>query len=187
MILQVIVDISTNDVDRAFDYEGEDMPIGSRVAVDFGNQRLIGFVIGKKEQSEYPNLKIAKYLDTPISSEQLELLYFMREAYHLRYIDALRLFVPAKLREERDPEFTRAFMRIDDERSLDELCAAVGKNAKKQLEALKYLASEGGQFLSVMTAKFGVSAIKGLRDKNVVIMSAVHERSAPMNTLSKSK
>lgn len=187
MILQVIVDISTNDVDRAFDYEGEDMPIGSRVAVDFGNQRLIGFVIGKKEQSEYPNLKIAKYLDTPISSEQLELLYFMREAYHLRYIDALRLFVPAKLREERDPEFTRAFMRIDDERSIDELCAAVGKNAKKQLEALKYLASEGGQFLSVMTAKFGVSAIKGLRDKSVVIMSAVHERSAPMNTLSKSK
>ena len=67
MILQVIVDISTNDVDRAFDYEGEDMPIGSRVAVDFGNQRLIGFVIGKKEQSEYPNLKIAKYLDTPIA------------------------------------------------------------------------------------------------------------------------
>lgn len=45
MILQVIVDISTNDVDRAFDYEGEDMPIGSRVAVDFGNQRLIGFVL----------------------------------------------------------------------------------------------------------------------------------------------
>ncbi len=38
-----------------------------------------------------------------------------------------------------------------------------------------------------MTAKFGVSAIKGLRDKSVVIMSAVHERSAPMNTLSKSK
>ncbi|MCM1455386.1 MAG: primosomal protein N', partial [Bacteroides sp.] len=185
MILQVIVDISTSDVDRTFDYEGDDMPLGSRVAVEFGSKRLIGFVIGKKEKSDFPNLKRAKYLDTPISSEQLELLYFMREAYHLRYIDALRLFVPSKLREERDPEFTRAYMRIDDERNLDELCEAVGKAAKKQLEALKYLAANGGQFLSVMTAKFGVSAVNGLRDKNVVVMSAVHERSTPMSTLDK--
>lgn len=182
MILQVIVDISTNDIDRTFDYEGEDMPLGSRVAVEFGSKRLIGFVIGKKDASEFSNLKKAKYLDTPINPKQLELLYFMRQAYHLRYIDALRLFVPSKLREERDPEFTRAFMQIDDSRTLEELLAVVGKNAKKQIEALKFL-SAGGQFLTLMTARFGVSAVKGLREKGVVKMLAIHERTTPMNTL----
>lgn len=182
MILQVIVDISTNDIDRTFDYEGEDMPLGSRVAVEFGSKRLIGFVIGKKDTSEFSNLKKAKYLDTPINPKQLELLYFMRQAYHLRYIDALRLFVPSKLREERDPEFTRAFMQIDDSRTLEELLAVVGKNAKKQIEALKFL-SAGGQFLTLMTARFGLSAVKGLREKGVVKMLAIHERTTPMNTL----
>lgn len=187
MILQVIVDISTNDIDRTFDYEGEDMPLGSRVVVEFGSKRLIGFVIDKKTKSDFPNLKRAKYLDTPISAEQLELLHFMRRAYHLRYIDALRLFVPAKLREERDPEFTRTFLQADDSRSLDELTDVIGKNAKKQIEAINFLHSNGGQFLSLMTARFGVSAIKGLREKGVVTESAIHERTSPMSTLAREK
>ena len=185
MILEVIVDISTSEIDRTFDYEGEDIPIGSRVAVEFGKKRLIGFVIGKKDKSEYSNLKQAKYLDTPISSEQLELMHFLREAYHLRHIDVLRLFVPSKLREERDPEFTKKYLRIDDERTLDELCEVVGKAAKKQLDAIKYLASNSGEFLSVMNVKFGVSAVNGLREKGVVIESSVHERSTPLQTLNK--
>ena len=113
MILEVIVDISSSEIDRAFDYEGVDCPIGSRVVVEFGRQHLIGFVIGKKESTNYNKaLKPAKYLDTPINSEQLALMDFMRESYNLRHIDVLRLFVPAKLREERDPEFTRIFLTV---------------------------------------------------------------------------
>ena len=50
MILEVIVNISNSDVDRTFDYEGDDVPIGSRVVVEFGKKRLIGFVIGKKRK-----------------------------------------------------------------------------------------------------------------------------------------
>lgn len=183
MILEVIVDISNSEVDRSFDYQGQDMPLGSRVAVEFGKKRIIGFVIGKKESSALANLKEAQYLDTPISSEQLELLYFLRRSYNLRYIDVLRLFVPAKLREEKDPEFSRKYLSIDDERPLDALISVVGSRALKQLEALKYLAANGGQFLSVMLAKFGSSAVNGLREKGVVIESNVHERSAPMGTL----
>ena len=145
MILEVIVDISTDNVDRCFDYLGEDVPLGSRVAVEFGKKQLIGFVIGKKETSEFSRLKWARYIDTPISSEQLELLNFMRTAYDLRYIDALRLFVPAKLREEKDPEYSRKYLSVDGARTLEELCATVGSRAPKQLEALKYIAANGGQ------------------------------------------
>ena len=118
MILEVIVNISNSDVDRPFDYEGDDVPIGSRVVVEFGKKRLIGFVIGKKEKSEFSDLKRAQYLDSPISPEQLGLMNFMRKTYNLRYIDVLRLFVPQQLREEKDPEYTRIFLTVDDSKTL---------------------------------------------------------------------
>ena len=91
MVLEVIVDISTAEIDRPFDYEGDDIPVGSRVAVPFGPRRKIGFVIGKKQTSEFPSLKRAEYIDTPVDQKQLELAAFMRKAYNLRYIDVLRL------------------------------------------------------------------------------------------------
>lgn len=185
MILEVIVDISNSEVDRTFDYIGDDVPLGSRVSVEFGRKQLIGFVIGKKENSNFDNLKTAKYIDSPISPEQMGLLNFMRTAYNLRYIDVLRLFVPSKLREEKDPEYTRKYILIDDTRSLEELEIVIGKNAKKQLEAIEYIASNGGQFLSVLVAKFGAGAMKGLRDKGVVVETQVHERSTPCQTLDK--
>ena len=94
MVLEVIVDISTAEIDRPFDYEGDDIPVGSRVAVPFGPRRKIGFVIGKKQASEFPSLKRAEYIDTPVDEKQLELAAFMRKAYNLRYIDVLRLLVP---------------------------------------------------------------------------------------------
>lgn len=187
MILEVIVNISTNDVDRTFDYIGDDVPIGSRVVVEFGKKRLIGFVIGKKDKSEFSDLKKAQYLDSPVSPEQLGLMNFMRKTYNLRYIDVLRLFVPQQLREEKDPEYTRKFLTVDDSKSLDELKEIVGKRAEKQQQALDYIASNGGQFLSFLNAKFGVSAINGLRDKNVVVQSDVHERSTPLKTLKKTQ
>ena len=187
MILEVIVDISNSDVDRTFDYEGPDVPIGSRVVVEFGKKRLIGFVIGKKDSSDFSNLKQAKYIDSPISPEQLGLMNFMRKTYNLRYIDVIRLFIPSKLREEKDPEFTRKFLTVDDTRSLEELKSVVGARAQKQLDALDFIATTGGQFLTVLISRFGVSAINGLREKGVVVESDVHERSTPLGTLKKEK
>ena len=188
MVLEVIVDISSSEIDRTFDYSGADCPIGSRVVVEFGRQHMIGFVIGKKENSEYGKaLKPAKYLDTPINDEQLALMDFMRKSYNLRYIDVLRLFVPAKLREERDPEFTRIFLTVDDSRPLEELKRIVGDRAKKQQEALDFIAATSGQFLSLLVGKFGVSAINGIREKGVVKENKIHERSAPLGTLKKEK
>lgn len=187
MILEVIVNISNSDVDRTFDYEGDDVPIGSRVVVEFGKKRLIGFVIGKKEKSEFSDLKRAQYLDSPISPEQLGLMNFMRKTYNLRYIDVLRLFVPQQLREEKDPEYTRKFLTVDDSKTLEKLKEIVGKRAEKQQLALDYIAANGGQFLSFLNAKFGVSPINGLREKNVVVESDVHERSTPLETLQKER
>ena len=181
-MLEVIVDISTAEVDRPFDYEGEDVPLGSRVAVPFGPMRKVGFVVGKKEKSDYPNLKRAEYLDSPVDEGQLKLLEIMRTKYNLRYIDVLRLFVPAKLRDERDPESKRIFLALREGLSEEEISQKL-KRAAKQAEAVAYLKSKDGEFMSVLAEKFGDSAVKGLREKGIVTESAVHENRLPLKTL----
>ena len=181
MVLEVIVDISTAEVDRPFDYEGEDMPLGSRVAVDFGKKRLVGFVIGKKDTSDYPNLKHAEYLDTPVNAEQLALMDMMREKYNLRHIDVLRLFIPAKLRDERDPEAKRIFLTLSESgRNADAKSFA---RAPKQAAVIEYLKVKGGEFNSLLCDTFGAGAVKALRDKGMLSESAVHETRVPLKTL----
>ncbi len=185
MVLEVIVDISSNGVDKTFDYEGEDMPIGSRVSVEFGRKRLIGFVIGKKEKSDYPNLKKAKLIDSPVNEDLLELLEFMRKKYNLRYIDVLRLFIPTKLREEKDPEYTRIFLLINSALTDEECREKIGTRAKKQIELYDYLLEKKGGYLAQLNNLFGVSAVNGLREKGIVEEKNVHERRTPLEGLSR--
>lgn len=180
MVLEVIVDISTAEIDRPFDYEGEDVPLGSRVAVSFAGRNAVGFVIGKKLSSDFPELKRAKYLDTPISEEQLSLMNAMREKYNLRHIDVLRLFVPSKLREERDPEYKRIFLTATEVENAEETL----KRAPRQREALEYLLKSGGDYLSALSERFGAGAVNGLREKGLVAESSVHESRVPLSELS---
>ena len=185
MILEVIVDISSTEIDRTFDYLGDDIPVGSRVSVEFGKKRLLGFVIGKKDSSTFPNLKKASFIDTPIDEKQLKLMEFMRSKYNLRYIDVLRLFLPTKLREERNPEYTRIFLAPSDELSYDDAIAKIGGRAKKQLELYAYLVDKKGGFLAQMVNLFGVSAVNGLREKGIVMESDIHERRIPLGGLNR--
>lgn len=185
MILEVIVDISSTEIDRTFDYIGDDIPVGSRVSVEFGKKRLLGFVIGKKDTSSFPNLKKATFIDTPIDEKQLKLMEFMRSKYNLRHIDVLRLFLPTKLREERNPEYTRIYLSPAEEYSYDDAIAKIGGRAKKQLELYVHLTEKGGGFLAQMVNLFGVSAVNGLREKGLVKESDIHERRIPLGGLNR--
>ena len=183
MILEVIVDISSAEVDRTFDYIGDDIPLGSRVSVEFGKNRLLGFVIGKKETSNFDKLKKATLIDSPIDEKQLKLMDYMRSKYNLRYIDVLRLFLPTKLREEKNPEYTRIFLKPSLKLSYDDAMAQIGTRARKQIELYDFLVSKGGGFLAQMVNLYGPSAVKGLRDKGLVDETDVHERRIPLGTL----
>jgi primosomal protein N' (replication factor Y) len=108
---------------------------------------------------------------------------FMRSKYNLRYIDVLRLFLPTKLREEKNPEYTRIFLSPNSKYSCDEAKALIGTRAKKQIELFDFLTEKGGGFLSQMVNLYGVSAVNGLREKGVVTESDVHERRIPLGSL----
>ena len=184
MILKVIVDISTNAIDRTFDYIGEDIPVGSRVSVPFGPKRLIGFVVDKSETSDFElsKLKTAKYLDTPIDDSQLSLLKFMVKRYNLRMIDVLRLFIPSKLRKETAPQSTRIYLSPVYS-SYDESAKYVGTRSQKQLDAMKYIHEHGGEFKTTICELFGQATPDALLKKGVVNRQDVHSRVVPLKNL----
>ena len=108
MIAKVIVDISTSEIDNVFDYEIPSslaVGVGDRVSVPFANRVIEGFVIEKAEtsSSKYTLKSIISRLDafTAITPEMIELIGFMREKYHVRFIDVLRLCIPSGMRGER--------------------------------------------------------------------------------------
>ena len=121
MVAEVIVDISTSEVDKVFDYSldgSPDIRAGFRVLVPFGRMSVEGYVVGIKESSDYLGLKpITKRLDDypVISEEMLALMNFMTAKYHLRKVDVLRLFIPAQMRGGRDKELVIKYARIADE------------------------------------------------------------------------
>ena len=185
MILKVIVDLSTNAVDRTFDYLGEDVPIGSRVSVPFGKNQLIGFVVDKSETTTYDITKVkqAKYLDSPIDNDQLSLVRFMTERYNLRTIDVLRLLIPSKLRKEKAPQSTRIFLKPITS-SLDEALSIIGTRSQKQIDAIKYIWERNGEFKTTIGELFGSATPDALVKKGVVEKDNVHERAIPLKSLS---
>ena len=104
MIAEVIVDISNSEVDKIFDYQCDDsLKEGYRVLVPFGKREVEGYVVAIKEATDCPTEKlksIIRMLDAEpvIIEEALQLMRFMKKRYHLRTVDALRLFLPAELR-----------------------------------------------------------------------------------------
>ena len=166
MTLEVLVDISTDDLDRVFDYEGE-AEVGSRVLVPFGNKTLIGFVLAVKEKSDFVGrLKsIIKVLDVPLSKEMLNLVAYMKEKFFLRYIDIIRLLIPAGLRLDKSASLKRLFLK-----STEVLNDSVQfARAIKQAELAKFLLSEGEIPLTKAVENFGVSAVNGLIQKGYAV------------------
>lgn len=81
MVAQVLVELKAKNIDQTFDYNipfefNDKIEVGKRVLVPFGRQTLEGFVIEKKENSEYKDLKsiIDVIDDEVILNEELLLI-----------------------------------------------------------------------------------------------------------------
>ena len=62
MVVNVLVELSSKNIDKTFDYIvpsylEDKIKIGKRVTVPFGHQTLEGFVLGTND-TEYDNLKV---------------------------------------------------------------------------------------------------------------------------------
>lgn len=190
MIARVIVDISSAQVDKIFDYSiPSDLELvkGDRVSVPFGPKRLEGFCIDIVESSDVQNLKpVITKLDNfvCIKPEMLELMNYMKNELFIRYCDSLRLFIPPKLRGGRIKELTRIFVELNGD--YNDVLSQVGSRAKAQRQIVEYLKT-GGAFLSELGEKFGIGAVNALASKGLVTKLEKQTLRTPFDSLVGSK
>lgn len=108
MIVNVIVDVASQAVDRVFDYsvpkEMEDtMRIGCRVHVPFANRPVQGFVIGIKDTSEVPESKLKPVqeqidLTPPLTAELLQLAQAVKQDTLALHVAVLKAMLPQAMR-----------------------------------------------------------------------------------------
>lgn len=189
MIFEVIVDISNSEVDRVFDYIGdESVNVGSRVSVPFGKRNIEGFVINKKEQSNVDETKlkkISKVLDdfVTINDEMLSLMRFMVSELHIRLIDALRLFLPSQMRGGRIESLKIKVAYINKDLPKEEMLSSLSKSAKNQKAIIEFLTeNEKGNFTH-LSQKYGAASIRALEQKGFLTVKEEKQNRIPYKNL----
>ena len=185
MIAEVIVDISTSEIDKIFDYivpPTLDLKVGDRVKVPFGRQQTEGFIVHIKQTptTTHPLKPITAKLDsfTPILPEMIELMWLMSKENNLRLVDVLRLFIPAMMRGGRVKEIKRHFVTLADGVTFESALSSLKANAVNQ-RAIVSVLSGGGEWAAVLGEEYGFSAISALAEKGIVKVAEVTKRRRP--------
>ncbi len=188
MIYSVIVDVSASEVDKIFDYTGEGYSVGSRVLVDFHYRKVEGFIVGEKQTTDCPPSKLKSIICAlddfvAISPTALELCNYMRQEYHLKWVDVLRLFVPAEMRGNRVrvKSAKQAHLVVDD--SLENILQSLKPNATKQRDLVTFLYNNGATFCSKLNEMFGNGVVSQLEKKGIVATEEVVVRRTPYKNL----
>lgn len=140
--VEVIVDLPLKEVDRPFDYQvpenlKDEISIGHQVLVPFGHQRLKGFVIALKEESEVKRVRPIYSLahpETLFAEEMLPLIRWLASYYQSFLITAIQTIFPEVVREN-----SLEFIELIDED------VPLSKRAKKQASIREYLKKVGGR------------------------------------------
>ena len=191
MIAGVIVDISSSEVDRVFDYkvsELKDIKRGSRVGVPFGNRVIEGYVVGFKEESDVPDSKLKDIVrlidDYPVITEEMfELMSFMRKKYRLRIVDVLRLFIPSQMRGGRVKELKKQYVSVRDEFINADIDTFIKPSAKAQRDVYYYLCDVGSASLTEMNENFSASAVRNLITRDILRVDSVEIKRTPYKEL----
>lgn len=173
MIAKVIVDISSSQVDRVFDYTTIDGAVrGSRVLVPFGTRNIEGYVIDLAESTDVPDDKLksisALLDDRPIVSEEfLALCDFMTARFHLRKIDVFRLFLPSKMRGDRIKSLVKTVVYVDPEYADKDTSLFIKSSAHAQAEVFEYVRETESAEQSYLNANFSAAAVRNLISRGI--------------------
>ncbi|MDW7673740.1 MAG: primosomal protein N', partial [Bacillota bacterium] len=103
---EVIVDINHHQVDKSFDYQVpiefyQQVMVGKRVLVPFNNRKLVGFIVGLKNESDILQAKaIIEILDDipVVPADLIELSKWIPSQYFCQQIQILKSFLPGKVK-----------------------------------------------------------------------------------------
>lgn len=172
MFADVIVDINNVEVDKVFEYSFSDcrITIGSRVLVPFGKKFIEGIVIDVKENSNYYVDRIKPIYslleEKPVlTTETLALMEHVCKTCYVTRASALRLFLPSEMRKGKVKEQFNRFVKIKDDLDVDCVINSLRKSAIKQKELLEFIRDGQKHLFTMLSEKFGVSAVNSVINK----------------------
>lgn len=187
MIYEVIVDIGATEVDRVFDYHSDvDIELGRRVVVPFGKTKKVeGFVLGKKDCSDRETKDIEAVLDDrpAVIPEMLALCDKLTETCAFRRVDALRLFVPPKLRGGRVREKLTDMFALVEGADAEKAAEGLKKTATAQKGILSYLSENGETEGKVLRDLFSGQALTALEKSGLVVRRTVRIGRTPYKAI----
>lgn len=188
MVAQVIVDIAHSEVDKIFDYFcTQEVKPGCRVVVPFGNIKIEGFVIGVKEKTDYqkqlkPVLRVMDEVPA-ITEENLSLMRFMCDKYHIPCALALRQFLPAEMRKGKVREKLVKVAKLNPEIPVLDMLSSIKKNAKAQIGAINYLSDGKVAKIADLNKDYGNAAITKLVSCNYILTEEVRFNRSPYGSV----
>ena len=190
MYADVIVDITSGELDKIFEYyyDGADLSAGDRVSVPFGTKKTEGIVINVKNDSVYDKSKIkpiiCKLDEVPaLTKESLALSEYVVKRFFVTRASALRLFLPSEMRKGKVKEKTVKFCVLNTQTPLED-ADGLRKSAVKQKQALIYLSEVKKQKTAKLNELFGSSAINALIKAKLFLTIEEQDVRQPYKTLS---
>ena len=177
----IIIDISHEAVDRAFQYEvpdllSDDIVLGSEVMVPFGqgNTMRHGYVTGFSEQAQYPVDKIKRIASVcnrsvGVESELISLAAWMKETYGGTMIQALKTVLPVK-EKTRHLQARTVELLLEKEEGKKKLLYYNQKHYLARSRLLLELLEEGHLPYDIVTGKLHISreTLKGMETEGVI-------------------
>ena len=170
MFAEVVVDILNSEVDKIFDYKiSTPLQVGARVLVPFGARKVEGYVLKIKDSTTFDSSKVKNVISFDsqpvILPEMLKLIDYMVQTFNLRKMDAIRLFVPAGLRNNKVKTKLVTYVTLKNY-TFD--ISNFKSNAKNQKELYLFLQNCKTEKLSVLNQKFSPNAVKKLFELGLV-------------------
>ncbi len=147
---EVIVDIVTDAVDRAFHYRvpeeiEEEVHPGSRVIVPFGARQIPGYVwklIEKPEVEKVKNIVCVDDESVALNEEFLELIPWFCYRYYCRTIEAINMFLPPGYERMKNLREKYAVLTPESKQKPDDFWKKMAQKAPRQNEVMQIMLRE---------------------------------------------
>ena len=149
----------------------EEVECGVRVLVPFGPRKTTGFIVGRKETADYPQIKEIEEVLDPIplfTGEVLELAKWIAEYYLCGWGEVLKAALPAGIHLD-----SKKVVRLVAEHA-DMLAQSLASRAPRQADIIRLLAKNGSMSAKKLEQQVSshsiYSSLKSLRQMGYVRM-----------------